>query len=306
MVKSLSLLLVFLQVFATGRDEIALAYNFKTGDTFSLQQKTEQVVKQTIMGMQQTGNNAYDGTIAFRVISTTDEGARLEARMVTLKSRMKNILNEVNMDSEGPADNSSSKILRAMMNRPFFVTISKFGTITKVEDVDNLWTGVNALDIADDEKQKVKTSIGQMINESSFRNGLGQAFLTYPSKPVQLQEKWLTNAGIPADFPVRSDNVWFVETMSAGNATIKGDGTFKTTDREKIVALPGDLKAKVNLAGSQHVTSTVTVRTGVPERVAIQSKLEGTLLLLAGGLLPMDVEVPIAIETQTTYSFVRK
>lgn len=303
MLKSALLLVIAMQICLPAAKDISLAYNLKVGDRFELRQKTDQKIVQTIMGMNQTGNNTYDGKIGMRVVSIDGSRIRIEAKMVHLKSHMKNFLNETNVDTEGDMSDASNKIVGAMMNRPFFVTISKSGTVEKVEEVENLWAGVDKLDVSDEEKSKVKATIGQMINESSFKNGLGQAFLTYAGKPVQPKETWTTQSGIPADFPVRSDNTWFVETATSSQAVVNGDGIFSTTDKEKMVALPGDLKARVNLSGNQKVNASATLKTGLPEKVTIDAKLSGIFLLLAGGLLPMDMEVPITIETHTDYTF---
>lgn len=306
MIKSVVIFLALLHFSAPPAKEWLLIYNLRKGDRFELHQKTEQKVIQTIMGMDQKGSNSYDGVIAMQVLSNEDGNIRLEAKMTRLKTHMKNFMNENAMDSEGDSDVTSNRVVQAMMNRPFYVTISSTGAVVKVENVANLWAGVDKLGISSEESGKVKAAIGQMINESSFKNGLGQAFLTYAGKPVQLLEVWNTQGGIPADFPVRSDNKWLVESATSTHAVVKGDGTFSTFDKEKVVTLPGELKAKVNLAGSQKVIGNCSVKTGVPDNVAIDARLAGTILLLAGGLLPMDVEVPIVIETHTDYTFAKK
>lgn len=303
MLKTVIVLAFVLSVGLSPKD-ISLAYKLRVGDQFELRQKTEQKIVQTIMGMEQTGNNHYDGTIAMRVISSQSGSYRIEAKMIRLKSHLKNFMNEIYLDSDGDTQNASNQIVTSMMNRPFYVTISQTGVIEKVENVDNLWAGIDKLNVSEEEKKKVKASIGQMINESSFKNGLGQAFLSYPTTPVQLQESWNTQSGIPADFPVKSDNKWVVETATSSQAVVRGDGVFKTTDKEKIVSLPGEFRAKVDLSGTQQVKGTTTLKTGLPVAVRIDGKMTGTILLLAGGFLPMDVQVPINIETQTDYTFV--
>lgn len=304
MLKAAIALLLALSLEFPAKD-ISLVYRLRVGDQFELRQKTEQKIVQTIMGMDQTGNNHYDGTIAMRVISSQSGSYRIEAKMTHLKSHLKNFMNEISLDSDGDAQNVSNRIARSMMNRTFYVTISQTGVIEKVENVDNLWAGIDELDVSGEEKQKVKASIGQMINESSFKNGLGQAFLSYPTKSVQLQESWNTQSGIPADFPVKADNKWVVESATSSEAVVRGDGIFKTTDKEKIVSLPGEFRAKVDLSGTQQVKGTTTLKTGLPAAVRLDGKMTGTILLLAGGLLPMDVQVPINIETQTDYTFVK-
>jgi hypothetical protein len=307
MIKSVISLIIALHLTVPVAKDISLSYNLKVSDRFELRQKTDQKIVQTVMGMNQTGNNAYDGTIDMRVVSIESDRIRIEAKMTRLKSHIKNFLNEITLDSDGEVDDSSRKIVRAIMNQPFFVTLSKAGKIEKVEGVENLWAAVDKLDVPEEDKDKVKATMGQMINESSFKNGLGQAFLMYAGRGVQPKETWTTESGIPADFPVRATNTWFVESVTGGQAIVNGDGIFKTTDKEKIVTLPGgEMKAKVDLSGTQKVKGVAMVKTGLPENVAIDGKLSGTILLLAGGMLPMDIEVPISIETHTDYTFSKK
>jgi len=286
--------------------DISLTYSLKVGDEFTLNQKTDQKVVQTIMGMNQTGNTTYEGTMDMRVASTESSRIRLESKMTHLKTHIKNFLNETMLDSDGDMSVSSNKIVRAMMNRSFFITLSKSGSIEKVENVDNLWAGLDKLDVSDDEKTKVKGAIGQLINDNSFKNGLGQAFLIYAGKPVQLKESWKTESGIPGGFPVSSDNLWMLESTTSSHAVVSGAGTFRTIDKDKVVALPGDLKAKVDLAGNQKVNGLATLKSGLPDKVTVEVQLSGKILLLAGGMLPMDVELPTVIETHIDYTFLRK
>lgn len=285
---------------------MSLSYNLKVGDRFELKQKTEQKVIQTIMGMDQTGNNTYDGTIEMRVLSSDANQIRLEAKMTQLKCHMKNFMNKTAVDSDGEQSEPSNKIVQAMMNRVFYVTLSRTGNVEKVEGVDNLWTGVNDLNVSTEEKDKVKSSIGQMINESSFRNGLGQAFVPYATKAVGNGDTWTTKNGIPMELPVISDLTWTLESATSSQAVVNGKGILRTVDKEKVVTLPGDMKAKVNLGGDQKVQSATSTKTGLPDKVIVDAKLSGVFLLLAGGILPFDVEVPSKIDTHTEYTFSRK
>ncbi|MGC3948207.1 MAG: DUF6263 family protein [Chryseolinea sp.] len=307
MLNNILILIVSMHLSLPIGKEVALAYNLKVGDRFELRQKTEQKIIQTIMGMDQTGNNAYDGTIEMKVVSVDADHIRLEAKMTHLKSHIKNFMNEMLVDSDGDAGESANKIIRGMMNREFYVTISRTGTVEKVEGVENLWAGIDKVDATEDEKKQLKSSMGQMINESSFRNGLGQAFIPYSTKPVQPGDQWATQNGIPASFPVVTDIKWLLESTTSSHAVVKGDGVFKTTDKDKVITLPGvDMKAKVDLGGDQKISATTTTRSGLPDKVGVDAKMSGVMLLLAGGLLPMDMEVPITIQTHTDFTFIRK
>jgi hypothetical protein len=307
MLNTVAFLIVALHAALPVTKEVSLGYNLKVGERFELRQKTEQKVIQTIMGMDQTGSNSYDGTIDMKVISADASQIRFEAQMTHLKSHIKNFMSETLVDSDGDGNESPNKIIRAMMNRTFYVTISRTVNVEKVDGIEYLWAGIDAVDASDGDKKKIKSSIGQMINESSFKNGLSQAFVPYSTKPVKPGDLWSTQNGIPVNFPVVADVKWTLESASSSQAVVKGDGVFRTTDKEQVVLLPGvDMKAKVNLEGDQKITATTAPRSGLPDKVGVDAKMSGVMLLLAGGLLPMDMEVPITIETHTDYTFVRK
>jgi hypothetical protein len=57
---------------------VRLEYVFKVGDEYTMTQSTKQVLKQTIMGTEQKGENEYAGEMKLKVAQTTNEGAKIE------------------------------------------------------------------------------------------------------------------------------------------------------------------------------------------------------------------------------------
>jgi hypothetical protein len=83
--------------------------------------------------------------------------------------------------------------------------------------------------------------------------------------------------------------------VKGGIASVNADGIFTTADKEKTIELPNGFKAKVDLNGAQQMKSTVNVKTGWANDLLLHAEMKGKMLLLAGGMLPMDVEVPMEI-----------
>jgi hypothetical protein len=72
------------------------------------------------------------------------------------------------------------------------------------------------------------------------------------------------------------------------------------------VDLPNGLRAKVDLTGTQSTKSVIDVATGWPITMSLKAELKGKMLLLAGGFIPMDMEMPTRIRTETTYTITKK
>jgi hypothetical protein len=83
-------------------------------------------------------------------------------------------------------------------------------------------------------------------------------------------------------------------------------GLISTTNKEQVMDLPNNIKSKVDLTGSQKISSAVNPKTGWPSEVKIISDIKGTMTLLAGGMIPTDLEVPMKISSESTYKLVKK
>ncbi len=292
---------VLVTAFIPNPRSIKLEYAFKVGDGYTMTHNTRQTIKQSIMGTDQTGNNDYSSTMKLKVVSLTPSGGRLEVQIVKMKNSMKNMMGETVMDSDGPADNAQNKILKSMMEKPFFINMTKDGIVEKVEQAENIWSGVDKLEIDESTRSTLKTTIGQFVNEGSLKTIFEQGLIRFPDKKVKYGDTWNSKTGLAMDFPIQCDNSWMLESVESGKAVVNGAGVYTTTDKDKVIALPIGLNAKVNLNGNQKVKTQLSVKTGWPGNVDIRSELKGTMFLLAGGMLPQDMEVPMEVISETTY-----
>jgi hypothetical protein len=144
--RRIGFVLIFLaaSAFTFPAKDVKLEYVFKVGDEYTLNQTTNQTIKQTIMGMDQVAENLISGQMKYKVTAVTNTGAKLEMQFLKLKSSLKSVMGEKAMDTEGDSESAENKVLKSMMNKVVLVSISKQG-IVEVENSDNLWTGMNDL-----------------------------------------------------------------------------------------------------------------------------------------------------------------
>lgn len=287
-------------------ESVKLEYTFKIGDEYTMDQITNQTMKQTIMGTDQSGENHYSGTMILKVVSVTSTGARVETQFISLKNTSKTVMGETIMDSNGPEDNVQNKVFKAMMKKPFHIAITKLGRVEKVEGADNLWSDMGNLGIDETTLATLKQSLSQMLGENSLKSSFEQALIVYPDRKVKVGETWSSQNGFPMEFPILVDNTWTLVDAVSSSAVINANGVFTTTDKTKAISLPGGFKATVDLTGKQNMKASVNPKSGWPNDLNINSVLTGKMTLLAGGMLPQDMEVPMEIKTETAFKFIKK
>lgn len=283
-----------------------LEYIFKVGDEYTWTQVSKQKIKQSIMGMEQNTETVYDSEFKLKVVSLTATGAKLETQFTRLKNTVKSPMGDMVMDSDGAAEVKENQIFKAMMNKPFFIVMNKRGNVENVEGVEKLWSGFAGLGLSEAEAAALQQSMEQMLGKSSLKGSFEQAFVIYPDKKVKAGDTWTSQVGAPMSFPLRTDNKWSLVTANATAASLKGDGTYVTTDTTQTMSLPGGLKAKVNLGGTQTMKANVNAKTGWPTDMVVVSALKGKMIILAGGMIPSDMEVPMEIASEGTFTIVKK
>ena len=285
---------------------VKLEYVFKVGDEYVMSQSTKQVLRQTIMGTEQKGENEYAGDMKMKVTEVTGDGAKIEMQFIRLKSRSVTVLGEVLMDSEGDAEQVQNKMVKAMMNKPFTVTASRSGQIVNVEGAENLWADLSSMNLDDRAAATAKQTLEQFMDNSALKSNIEQAMVRYSEGKVKEGDKWSSMTELPLDFPIKVDNSWSLIGLSGGTAKVNADGIFTTTDKERTIDLPNGIKAKVDLNGAQQLKSNVNVKTGWATDLLIHSELKGKMILLAGGVLPENMDVPMEIVTDTSYKIAKK
>jgi uncharacterized protein YajQ (UPF0234 family) len=222
-----------------------------------------------------------------------------------IKMVTKSIMADIVLDSEGPQDNTQNKIAKAMTINSFTAYLTKFGTVEKLEGTENLYSGFSGLGLDDATLAGFKEGMKQFLSESAIRSNIEMALLQYPADKVKVGDTWKSSVGSIMNLPASVDNTWKFSGLDGSVASIEGEGIITTTDKEKVVTLNG-LKAKADLAGRQVTKCTLDVKTGWPSGLKILSEVKGKMTFLAGGPIPEDMDVPMEITTESTFTVVKK
>jgi hypothetical protein len=286
--------------------ELQLEYKFVVGDEFACVQITKQIVSQNILGVEKITETAMSGSVQLKVIGLTPTGAKLEVQYKTLLMIMKMPdMQALSFDADGAQEKIENQAMKSMMNKIFFITLSKQGVIEQIEGEENLWSGfielgldVNQLSII---KQQFEQTFGKESIKSSFETGL----INYPNKKVKIDDTWKNKTGLGITFPLETENVWHLVSVDKDVINVVADGTITTLDKNQITTSPNGVKSKIDLSGTQKLSGVINALTGWPTEIKVNSEIKGNMTLHAEGI-STDLEVPMEIITESNYKFVKK
>jgi hypothetical protein len=286
--------------------DVNLQYQFKVGDRYEYVQESKQTTKQSFPGMGDVNMEAViAGTMEMAVVELTQQGAKFEAKYSALKMNINSVIMAMSMDSNGDQEENSNKIMKAMMNKPFYFFMNTNGVVEKVEGTENLYSGFNDIGLDKSAVEATRKALSQTLNDESVATILTNGFVTYPGKKVKQGDTWKTESKQVVSFPINFQSNWSLSKLEGKNANVTSSSTITTVDKDKVISLNG-MKAKSDMSGTQTVDGSVDVTTGWPTTVKVDTQLKGNMTLLAGGMIPQDMVVPMDMKIVTTYTIKKK
>jgi len=295
---SLSALIVGISFLASAQKEYKLQYSFKKGDTYEWSQSAS--VKQHLAGpgFDQNNESTVTANALMKVVELTAKGAKFEIEYTKLYTNIPqaNML----MDSDGDTTkNLPNKIMRAMKGRKFNFSLMKDGTVESVENDENLWAGLTVANgFKEAQVAPMKQALENSFGKNSIRSSLEAAMIKYPENKIKVGLTWNSKNEIASPIPLKTENVWTLESAEDPAAVVVGDGQITTTDTTKVITLQQGFKATTNFKGRRVVKSHVNLATGWPETSKAYAEQKGSMILLAGGQIPEDMKMELSTDSE--------
>jgi hypothetical protein len=304
---TLILLLIIASSFVAPKT-VQLEYRFTAGDQYEWIMDSKQTIKQNIMGTDQVYESAIKGSLLLNVVSVTNTDAKVEAQYISLsmETKMPVGMGSQLLDSKGDTSKIENKIMKSLTNKTFTLIITKHGIIQKVEGEENLWSDFSSLGVNNQQITALKSNLEQNLNEGAIKASFETIFIAYPDKKIATGETWKNKSQGASMLPVETENTWTLGALTAEEAKISADGITSTVDKQKVISLPNEMKCTFDLSGTQKLSSTVTLKTGWASAVTIHAEQKGKMNLLAGGMIPQDMEIPMEITNDSAFKIVKK
>ncbi|HTH55040.1 MAG TPA: DUF6263 family protein [Cyclobacteriaceae bacterium] len=283
--------------------ELQLRYVFKKGDTFEWSQAVMQTQNIAVAGQEIKNEIGMKGAMLMKTLEANGNSAKFEIEYASISMNVKSQQGDVAMDSEGDTTSALNKMARKMKGKKFTFTLSKFGIVESVENIENVWSAVG--NVADPVAAQMKSQLEKSLGKVAFKRSIESSLAYYTDQKVQAGSTWKQKvSGINDVLPLQADNVWTLESVTEPTAVVVSDGVISTTDTTKVIPMMGAFKATANLKGRQVTKITVSTAHGWPQTCKLYSELKGKMMLLAGGQIPEDM--PMQMESTTEAEYVLK
>lgn len=246
-----------------------------------------------------------NGTMSFLVKSMDESsGYNMEAKFEKLNMSMLLPQGMLEFSSEKTnADDIFSKILGAMKNKPFDLTMSRNGKITAVKNIESVWeNAINQFDhLPNTQKDQIKAQIMKAYGEKAIKGNMEMVTAIFPDSPVQQGDKWEVKTNLEAGMSAEVASEYELSDLSGTYAVIKGNSTIKTLDRDALVE-PNGMPMKYNLTGSMVSEIKIDKNTGWIVEAKINQDIKGDAYIKENPKMPEGMKIPMVLTNETIIS----
>ncbi|UII26538.1 DUF6263 family protein [Fulvivirga maritima] len=218
-----------------------LELNLKEGATYSQSYLSQVLIKQTIENTEQIIKMDIEGGMNFHVKKKLNSSYSIVCVYNKLKMTIQSPMGEITFSSTGDDEGIMTAILKSMIDKEFTLELQKNGKISKIENLDNIFT--NALDafpeLTEPQKQQILAQLKKAYGEKAFKGNMEMTFAVFPDKKVGMGDSWENSIKLESGMSgVLKNNFTLAETNDE-NIIIKGNSTLTTEDKDAYVKVNG-------------------------------------------------------------------
>jgi len=281
-----------------------LKMNLEKNKVYRFKSVSEQVITQTVNGVQQTTESKVNYSLSLKMIDATSDFIITELHFDTLITNTNTMGKVANMSSVNEGDIKSEKtadIISCIMNRlsknalyvkmdfagkPFEIVNSKMLS-------DLITKDTSSITLAGPMAAAVKKEIINMISDNSLKTMIGMFTWFLPGKQVSTGDTWnvtqqMNSGGMMLDIIT----TYHLDGLNGNNANITVESDIKAAENAVPIESGGAKVTYNDLKGLSKSNMVIDIRTGLLIEDKAKSRITGNLGISAPGFsmqMPMDI-----------------
>lgn len=275
--------------------------NLSTGHTYYITCNDSLSVIRINAGVQNNVSICSSYQIAFDITGNTDTIYHAIAHYQKLGLKINLMDTTIDMSSiMSNKTDTPSVLIRAMMNKPFRVTLTKSGRIMSVRDIgkiaDSALLIFPTMDSA--KRNAIKSRFMQYFGEDAIKSGLERYTRIFPHHSIAKLDQWVINSRItePAAADVKTS--YELVGQTADDYHIHGDGTISTGAGAQPLIIDGR-PAKYTLQGLTFADILINKKTCWPVEYKYKQIASGKIEISANSVMPGTVVIPVILKSET-------
>jgi hypothetical protein len=297
----LTIFLLSALTFTTYGQKVKPALDLTKGETYYNITVTNSTISQTLNSQEMNYTITMSGKTAFKVIDIVDTVYNMEVTYKSIGMKMQSTQGSMdfNSDTKDPQD-MPSKLLAALRDKPFSVSLSKNGRVLSVKNIDKImasvFDGITSVDST--QKMQLKAQFIQSFGEAAFKGNLEQTLAIYPGKKVAKNDTWVINTKLESTMSANISTTYQLMDITDAGFVIHGDGKLATLN-DKVSKVNG-MDATYALTGTMRSDITVDKKTGWITKSKLIEDMSGNFNIKDNPQVPAGMTIPMTVHSDIT------
>lgn len=294
-----NLTLLFCAFIFSAMAQTTLNFNLVQGKEYRQNSDMKMIMTQDFAGQTMEITMNVKGKMVYLVKAVTPAGYDLDVRYESMSMEIAMPQATMKFSSENPGETDVlSKVLAAMVNKPFQTQISKTGKVVSIKNVEALFTGAfeKIANLSDAQKEQIKSQLNQSYGEKAFASNLEMMFAIFPEKPVKVGDKWTTQGKMKSSISANITNTYQYVEDGADFRKIHGDSKISAEENGEYVVSNG-LEMKFDMNGTMISDIKIDKKTGWILEAKITQNITGNASVKPNAQLPDGMSIPMTIKS---------
>lgn len=295
---TIATLLILSQCFAQKAD---LKLNLEVGKEYKQTTVSKATIVQEFGGQEMEILMTIEGEMSYKVKSLADNNYEMEAEYNRLNIGMKMPQGEMQFSSDKQDESDIfSTILKEMLDKPFYVTMTKRGKVLSVKNIDALFETVfnKFSEIPAAQLEQIKTQLEKSYGEAGLRGNIEMVSAIFPDRAVAIGDEWTIETKLESGMTANVTTVYKYAEKNPNYVLIKGNSKVKTVDTDEYMESNG-MEMKIDLTGNMVSEIKIDPKTGWTIEAKINQNLSGDTVVKPNAQLPDGMTIPMSMKTES-------
>ena len=166
-----------------------LKLRLKKGDVFKMENTTDQLIEQDIMGQTQEQHQVMKYTLSYEVADVVNKVYIMKITYLAVSAMMDTPMGKMEYDSENHDGGDISPMLKgfaALPGKHFEIKVNQMGKTIEVNGTDEMLDQlVQEFDLPDEStREQLRESLKRQFGDKALKSNMESAMAFYPGRPV--------------------------------------------------------------------------------------------------------------------------
>ncbi len=288
-------------IFSVNTFKTDLALNLKVGETYPQSYTSQSTITQDINGMEQVITMEISGGMDFRVNENFGDRYSMSASYSSLIMKMNSPMGEIIFSSKSESDDLFSIMMKSIIGKEFKIEMLKDGMISKIENLDTIFSGMFEPfpELSEAQKQQILAQLKQAYGEKAFKGNIEMITAILPNKEVNIGDSWKNSVKLESGMSGFMNNTFTLTDVASDAIFIEGISQISTESKDAYVEVNG-MPTRYNLTGKMKTSYKLDPQSNWIVEGKIEQEISGDIQIKDNPSLPGGMSIPMVMKNIMT------